>query len=83
MYPGVYNNLAVIYVNQKKYDEAIAYMTRAVRIGPDNPGFRINLARILLEAGRRDQALAQLQQVLQSNPGDPVAVDMMNQINSP
>jgi len=53
---GQINNLAVIKINEKKYDEAMALLNKAVAMAPDNPGPHYNLRRIYMETGRYDDA---------------------------
>ncbi len=53
---GQLNNLAVIKINEKKYDEAIALLNRAIKLNPTGPGPHYNLRRIYMETGRYDDA---------------------------
>ncbi len=53
---GQLNNLAVIKINEKNYDEAIALLNRAIKLNPTGPGPHYNLRRIYMETGRYDDA---------------------------
>ncbi|MEJ2189670.1 MAG: alkaline phosphatase family protein, partial [Acidobacteriota bacterium] len=53
---GQINNLAVIKVNQKKYDEAIDLLNQLIALRPQAPGPHFNLRRIYMETGRYEDA---------------------------
>jgi len=53
---GQINNLAVIKINQKKYDEAIELLNQLIALRPQAPGPHFNLRRIYMETGRHDDA---------------------------
>lgn len=53
---GQINNLAVIKVNQKKYDEAIELFNQLLALRPQAPGPHFNLRRIYIETGRYEDA---------------------------
>jgi signal transduction histidine kinase len=53
-YP-TYANLGNLYIKQKKYDKALAYLNRSVIQGPDNPDAELNLYLLIhLKALTRD-----------------------------
>jgi predicted AlkP superfamily phosphohydrolase/phosphomutase/Flp pilus assembly protein TadD len=54
--PGQINNLAVVKINQKKYDEAIDLLNQLIALRPQEPGPHFNLRRIYMETGRYDDA---------------------------
>jgi non-specific serine/threonine protein kinase len=57
------------YLNQGRYDEAIASIKQAVRLEPDNASARSSLARAYwVGRGRVDEAIAEFQQVIALNP---------------
>ena len=53
---GQINNLAVIKINQKKYDEAIELLNQLIALRPQAAGPHFNLRRIYMETGRYDEA---------------------------
>lgn len=53
---GQINNLAVIKINEKKYDEAKRLLEKAVGRAPNSAGPHFNLRRIYMETGRYDDA---------------------------
>lgn len=53
---GELNNLAVLKLNQKGYDEAERLLEEAIRRFPDYPSPHYNLRRLHMETGRYDEA---------------------------
>ncbi len=53
---GELNNLAVLKIQEKRYDEAEALLRRAIAQSPDYPSPHYNLRRIYMETGRYDDA---------------------------
>lgn len=53
---GSLNNLAVIKINEKRYDEAEALLRKAIEASPNYAAPRYNLRRIYMETGRYDDA---------------------------
>ncbi len=63
LYPDswvAHNNIAGIYLNEKKYPEAIESLRRTIRLIPNDPVPHGNLGRVLTELGDYDQARAEL-----------------------
>jgi hypothetical protein len=61
-------NLANLYFDAGKYDQAIGYYKRALAIDPDNPDTRTDYATALHGEDRDLESLAQLQIVLDKKP---------------
>ncbi len=53
---GQLNNLAVVKINQKEYQEAERLLRRAITISPEYPSPHYNLRRIYMETRRYDDA---------------------------
>jgi len=53
---GQINNLAVIKINQKKYNEAMELLDQLMALRPEAPGPHFNKRRIYLETGRWEDA---------------------------
>ncbi len=53
---GELNNLAILRIQEKRYDEAEALLRRAIAQSPDYPSPHFNLRRIYMETGRYDEA---------------------------
>lgn len=56
--------IAMIYAKQKKWDQAIVYLSKALTLSPENILYRYNMAVISDRAGYREQAMLQYQQLL-------------------
>jgi hypothetical protein len=61
-------NLANLYFDAGKYEQAIVYYKRALAIDPDNPDTRTDYATALHGEDRDLESLAQLQMVLDKRP---------------
>lgn len=57
---STFNDLALCYARQKKFNESAAALRRAVELRPEFPLYRNNLATVLVEQGRLDEAYQQL-----------------------
>jgi tetratricopeptide (TPR) repeat protein len=57
-------------VKAKNWDAAIAALTEAVRLAPDNPAARNNLAQLLERVGRYEEAVPHLEKLVAMRPGD-------------
>ena len=81
--PAVYNNFGLCYARHGQLDEAIATITRATELDPQNVLYRNNVAAILVEQGRLREAFRHLKAV----HGDAVAYYnigyMLNQRGKP
>jgi tetratricopeptide (TPR) repeat protein len=71
--PAVHLNLAECYINQFRFDAAIAEAKKAADLEP-SPGPRENLAVYYFLSGDSQKALDMAQQVLKENPDDTVAL---------
>ncbi len=52
----IHNNLAMVYLDQKRFDEALTHLTQALRIEPRADMYWHNLTTTLTRAGREAQA---------------------------
>ncbi len=68
---GSLNNLAVIKINEKRYDEAEALLRKAIEASPDYAAPRYNLRRIYMETGRYDDADRELWAAVDRGLRDP------------
>ena len=59
-----YNNLAGIYMNEKKYSEALDALHKTIRLIPNDPVPHANLGALLTDMGRYDEALDELDQAM-------------------
>ena len=71
---NTYNNMAIVYKKQGKYDEALAMYERPVdlieEIGDDHPGVATtynNMANVYRKQGKYDEALAMYEKACRSN----------------
>ena len=65
-----HNQLAQAYLQQQKYDVAIAELQKAIQLSEGNPTFMANLARAYAASGRRNEAMQLLGELKKrSNPG--------------
>ncbi len=53
---GELNNLAVLKINEKEYEEAEALLREAIELSPEYPSPHYNLRRMYIEMGRHDDA---------------------------
>lgn len=68
---GELNNLAVLKINQKQYDEAEKLLRQAIALSPDYPSPHYNLRRIYMETKRYDDADKQLWLAVDKGLRDP------------
>jgi tetratricopeptide (TPR) repeat protein len=68
---GELNNLGVIKINEKKYDEAEKILRQALALSPDYPSPHYNLRRIYMETKRYDEADKQLWLAVDKGLRDP------------
>jgi tetratricopeptide (TPR) repeat protein len=69
-------------LKQKKFDEAIAAFSEAIKGEPNNPEYQANLAISLTNAKRFDDALPVIEKAIQLNPNEKAYTDLKNQINA-
>lgn len=67
-YAAACSNLGMVLVEQARYEEGHALLTRAVALDPEHVGARINLANTLYIDGRLDQALPHYEAALALAP---------------
>jgi tetratricopeptide (TPR) repeat protein len=65
------NNLAIIKMNEKKYDEAAQLLRRAIRMSPGYPAPHYNLRRLYMETQRYDDADRELWIAVDKGLRDP------------
>lgn len=68
---GRLNNLAVIKINEKKYDEAERLLREAIALSPDYASPHYNLRRMYVELGRYDEADRELWAAVDKGLRDP------------
>jgi tetratricopeptide (TPR) repeat protein len=71
--PGLaaaYNNLGLLYFQQREYRQAVAVLERGLRIHPEMPSASALLGISLYEIGEYKQARPRLEAALRSNPSD-------------
>jgi hypothetical protein len=68
---GEINNLALIKINEKKYDEAEALLRRAIAMSPDYASPHFNLRRIYMETERWEKADEELWIAIRKGLRDP------------
>jgi len=66
--------LGIILCRQKKFDEGLPWLARAVSLQPDKPDYRINYGLALNEAERWSESEPVLKSVLASVPDHPLAL---------
>jgi tetratricopeptide (TPR) repeat protein len=65
---GAFARRGEIAVKQKKFDEALADIRRAIEMSPDKPDYRVVLGKALQEAGDLDGAAKELAAVVKEHP---------------
>ena len=65
-------NLAAILVEEKRYDDALPVLQKALGIDPKNPSAHYNLGRLYVEQGKVEEGKKQLQPLLSRPKGDPI-----------
>ena len=74
VHPGAHELLASLsagYLAQKEYAQALQTAQGALRLAPNNPGYRVILGVILARSGKADMAAAVWQQVIDQFPNYP------------
>ena len=65
--------LGVIKASLGEHAESAKYLTKAIKLNPNNPSLHYNLAKALSECGRDTEALPHHEQVLKIAPNNPDA----------
>ena len=65
------NNLAYLYAQQNKVDEARTFAEKAIKISPNHPDILDTLGMVMLKQGDAQQAQEQFKKSLQQRPGHP------------
>jgi Flp pilus assembly protein TadD len=71
---GNYSYIAVILSGQKRWDESIYYLQKALKVEPNSRIIRSHLARIYLIKGELDQAISALGDAQLAQPSDSILV---------
>jgi protein O-mannosyl-transferase len=77
---GIDNNIGVLLAQMGRFSEALQRFEAAVRRGSDVETAQVNLGLALANLGRLPEARAVLNQVLQSNPRDPKARAILQEL---
>jgi protein O-mannosyl-transferase len=81
--PEVHSNLGLALNAQGRPTEAIEHYNEALRLMPSFAEIRFNMALALLSIpGRQNEAAAQLEAFLQARPGNPNALQLLQQIRA-
>jgi tetratricopeptide (TPR) repeat protein len=68
--PDIYYNVAVLLMNQRRTDDALPFLTKAVALDPKFVDGYFQRGLLLLGAGKGDEAKADFQKVLELAPAD-------------
>ena len=66
--PLRHDAVATLYLDERRYDDAIAEFRQSLRLNGDSAPTHYNLAFALSARGRRDEAIAELQEALRIDP---------------
>jgi tetratricopeptide (TPR) repeat protein len=69
---GVYFDLVSAYEQLKQYDKALAVLTQARQLSPEDPMVPVRMARAQLAAGKANNAVATLQDAIKKFPDENV-----------
>jgi len=64
------NNLAVLYMNTGRINDAIAAFRYGIQVAPDDDILYLNLSRTLLGTGEREKARDVMHELLNRKPGN-------------
>ena len=64
-----FGNLGMVVWEQRRLDEGLALLARAVELDPRHLNARLNLGNALAMAGRREESVAHFREVLRADPG--------------
>ena len=62
--PDAHNNLGLLYIEQKKFDQSVESFKNAIRISPNNPFFYNNLGNALAQKNMFESALINYQKAV-------------------
>ena len=68
---GLYFDLVAAYEQLKQYDKALAVLTQARKLSPEDPMVDVRMARTQLDAGKGGNAVATLQAAIKKFPDEP------------
>ena len=74
VHPGAHELIASLsagYLSEREYGRALKAAEAALRLAPNNPGYRVNLGVVLARSGKADAAAQVWQQVIDQFPGYP------------
>jgi len=74
------NNLAIALTEKEKYDDAMGWLRKALKINPDSVVSHINLAKTLLEIGQQDRAIKHFEKALAIDPQSTKALARLGDI---
>ncbi len=78
----IFSEIGANYVFLGNMDKAIDYFANAVKNEPEFTEFRNNYAHALMENGARDAAAAEFRTVLSMEPGNPRALQMLQEMGA-
>jgi tetratricopeptide (TPR) repeat protein len=67
------NSFGIALFKMGRYDEAVPYLTKAVRISPTFSLARSNLGMVLLKQGKLNEAIACFDELIKQKPDSPLA----------
>jgi tetratricopeptide (TPR) repeat protein len=79
-YPPAYNNLGVIYIQEKDYDNAVLILKQGIKYSPDFIGFYLNLGKALYFKGKYQDALIEAMQALKLDRNSREAMGLIKTI---
>jgi len=62
--------MALIYVLESEFEEAIVELDKAIELDPNNPSYHYNKGRILDELGRYEDAIEEFDKAIELNPNN-------------
>ena len=71
--PAGYYRLGLMYMAQKKHDQAVAEFELALKKAPDTVEPLLGIVGVLLQQGKADNAVARINKAIQSTSGNPMA----------
>lgn len=69
--PQLYHDLAVVYMQQERHQDAIQYFHEALRLDPNHLSTHINLGAIMIKCQQKDKAIAHYQSAKALDPENP------------
>jgi len=74
------NNLAVLYINTGKLNDAIAAFQYGIEVAPDEDILYLNLSRTWVRMGKPDKAREVMRNLLLRKPGSTVALRALKEL---